>query len=119
MIDERRGLLPDDADAFYWRGRAHLALEEPDQAFNDFERALALDATHTASYVQTVRLLEARGDWAGVAERWTGYLSVAPGDAAAYRQRASAYRHLDQTAPAVIDESRACALGDNAACHAL
>lgn len=119
MIDERRGLLPDDADAFYWRGRAHLALEEPDQAFNDFERALALDATHTASYVQTVRLLEARGDWVGVAERWTGYLSVAPGDAAAYRQRASAYRHLDQTAPAVIDESRACALGDNAACHAL
>lgn len=53
-LDRVLTLAPDHAEALHLRARVHLALQAPQQAMQDAERALQLTGTHVATYATLV-----------------------------------------------------------------
>ena len=116
-LDEALTAWPGDADIFYWRARAYLALADTEAATRDLERAVTLDGAHRPSYELLDRLLTDRRDWTGLVHQWTTYLMFTPSDPLAYSRRALAYRQTGRTASAAVDAAQACELGSRADCE--
>lgn len=61
-LDRVLALAPDHAEALYLRARVHLALNAPQRAMADAERALRLTGTHVATYATLVEAARQVGD---------------------------------------------------------
>jgi tetratricopeptide (TPR) repeat protein len=62
IYDQILDFKPQWADAYYRRGRAYLALGQPDQAEADFTRAIELQPTFASAYYERGLSYAARGD---------------------------------------------------------
>jgi tetratricopeptide (TPR) repeat protein len=107
---------PTNAQAFYWRGRAHLKSGDMARAREDFQRAVTLDPTHFGSHQNLDYLLAREQRWDEIIAMWTEYLARKPDDGAAYLERAGAERRRGNMTQAIADVRRACELGNAQAC---
>lgn len=72
LLDRAAAGAPDDPLAIWWRGECHYALDDPEQAFADFERAAELARADDA-WLQDgtlIAIYAARGDYRYTAEQY-------------------------------------------------
>jgi len=68
LIDGRKELADSLPYAYVYRGKAHLALNEDDLAFQDFTAAVKFDPPLAHAYYGLGEVYKAREDWAHAAE---------------------------------------------------
>jgi tetratricopeptide (TPR) repeat protein len=135
-------LLPDDPDMLELQMRAFANLRQDKQAAAAFAVLEEIDATNERlpewreyfqevadsaaasaargelnEYLKKDAALAARGDWNGIIEMWSSYLSQHPNDGRAYLERAGAERRKGDMAAARSDIKSACDLGSAQACE--
>jgi Flp pilus assembly protein TadD len=76
------------------RGTAHLKLNHPDSAVNDFNHALQIDPSYARAYHMRGIARETRGDSDGAIEDFTKAIELKPEYGAAYYSRAALYSKL-------------------------
>lgn len=111
--DARRALTdnPNDAEAYFILGRAHLAQDHVDPAIEGFSNAVRCDPGHARAWFWRGY---ARLNHKGMAQEalWDLHraIQVEPGYGDAYLWRGAAYRELKDFRLAAADFEKACAL---------
>jgi len=105
-----------DTELHYYRGGVHWKLDHPDQALEDFRRAIELEPTNFQAHRSADRLLSQRQRWDEVLDMWNAYLARMPADAEAYFERGGANFHRGDLAAAQADAAHACRLGKAEGC---
>ncbi len=104
---------PGNASVYYWRARGYLAEKKPDPAYNDLEKAMALNPGYFDAYLLLDRgILTARSDWDGIIASWNKYIALHPEDGRAYVEQGGAYFHKGDLVSAVKDAKRGADRGD-------
>jgi Tfp pilus assembly protein PilF len=85
---------PNHKLALTTRGTAHLKLNHPDSAIDDFNRALQIDPSYARAYHMRGIARETRGDSDGAIEDFTKAIELKPDYGAAYYSRAALYSKL-------------------------
>ncbi len=110
---------PRDAEAYYWRGRAHNQTDRTDLTVLDYRAAISCNP-HEFKYVKSLdNLLMPQGRWEEIINAWTLFLDYEPGNSEAYLERAGAYHHWGESEQSAADLRKACDLGNAEACRRL
>src|SRR5262245_3437348 len=114
--DQLLGEWEPDGELHYYRGAVHWQLNHPDQALDDFRRAIELAPTNFEAHRSADRLLSQQRRWDEVLEMWNAYIARMPADAAAYFERGGTNFHKGDLAAAQADAAQACRLGKADGC---
>jgi Tfp pilus assembly protein PilF len=85
---------PNHKLALATRGAAHLRLNHPDSAVEDFDRAIGIDPSYAHAYHMRGVARENKGDSDGAVEDFTKAIELKPEYGAAYYSRAALYTKL-------------------------
>src|SRR5581483_4288249 len=104
---------PRDAEAFYGRGRAWLALEKWDRAAADFSQAIEIAPEVVAAYEGRALASERQRKFDQAVADYSEAIRRDPLDAQAYRLRAGLHAESGDYAEAIADYNRAVRLFPN------
>jgi len=105
-----------DAELHYYRGVVHWKLSRPDQALEDFRRAIELEPTHFDAHRNADRILSQQQRWDEILEMWNAYIAETPTNAEAYFERGGTNFHRGDLVAAQADAAQACRLGKAEGC---
>jgi Tfp pilus assembly protein PilF len=94
---------PDHKLALTTRGTAHLKMNHPDAAVDDFDRAIRVDPSYARAYHMRGVARENKGDSDGAMADFTKAIELKPEYGAAYYSRAALYSKLGKEDFAVED----------------
>jgi tetratricopeptide (TPR) repeat protein len=103
LVGEMLQKHPDHKLGWVTRGTAHLKMNHPEQAIEDFNRALALDPGYMRALHLRALAREANGDAEGAVEDLDQAIEARPEYGAAYHSRAALYAKLGREDHAVDD----------------
>jgi tetratricopeptide (TPR) repeat protein len=98
---------PDDAEAYFQRGRLFIRLREFSRARDDFNQAIDLKPDHFEAYHQRGHAHEGLGQAQKAIDDFTAALKGQPQNAHLYHARGENYLHLRDYVKAVEDLNRA------------
>ncbi len=104
---------PDDAEAYYGRGKAHSAAGQYDAAIADFTFAIRLDP-RSFDYDNRGVAYELTGRWSPALADYSESVSLEPQSPSLYARRASLYARAGDVQKAKADLDRAAALAGSA-----
>jgi hypothetical protein len=115
-LDTWLGTHPEDADAFYWRGRSWTAALEHEKAIADYNAAGALDADWVNVY-KWLALASFQNDGCEVAlPALDRVVELQPAVVVSYTERAQCRTRVRQLDGALEDLKKACELEDTQSC---
>jgi hypothetical protein len=109
-------LDPASAEAYYQRAALYARRGNYAEARADLGRVFKLDPRHFESHRLIDWLLARQGAWGEIIAYWDRFIALEPNNAAAYLERAGAYRHKGDMQRALADLDKACGLGNQQAC---
>ena len=122
-VEEGRGALDtwiaansDDADAFFWRGRAFREAGDYDKAMPDFGIAAEKDAGWLDAQIWAASTVLYVGGCAEAMSYLDTMVSLAPDEASVYYDRAQCRARVKDFDGSVSDAKKACEMGNEAAC---
>lgn len=101
------GLEPQVAKDFHGRGVNWLKIGQPDKAIEDFDKAIALDASSAQAYDDRAAAWYDKGDWDQAIRDYSEAILRNAGFADAYNDRGSAWYHRGELDLAIRDYSAA------------
>jgi len=104
---------PNNARAYYWRGRCYYGKDQFNLAINDYNTAIRLDPKFAAAYTSRGRAYSRKGQYDQAIADCTEAIRLNPNDARAYQFRSIAYRHKGDTARSRSDNKKALSLNPN------
>jgi tetratricopeptide (TPR) repeat protein len=112
-------LKPDDAEAYYKRGKAHTFFIElasndvKDRAIADYSKAIELKPDYADAYINRGRAYAAKGDKDRAIADYTKVIELKPNDADAYNKRGDAYNNKGDRNRAIADYTKVIELKPN------
>jgi len=97
------GIGVSDYDEAIMDGLANLNLNDPEEALQDFERAIKIDPNQAGGYLGKANALNILGRYREAIEYYNQAILIDPNLANAYVNRAIAYSHLGEYKLAIAD----------------
>ena len=88
-------------------GLSNLNRGRPEEALEDFNRAISIDPNHTDGYLGRANTLNTLGRYQESLEDYARVIEINPEIANAYVNRAIAYSHLKEYEKAIVDYEKA------------
>ncbi|MFC1515378.1 tetratricopeptide repeat protein [Thermodesulfobacteriota bacterium] len=107
---------PENAEAYYWRGRIYLLLKRPDDALDDFSTCSDLDPDYVDAYNQLCLLFSQRGNYEESLYYISRSIELAPDNGWAYYTRGATLYRMGKIEAALTDVEYACDLGYEDGC---
>jgi tetratricopeptide (TPR) repeat protein len=101
---------PNNAEAYYCRAAAYVALDNYDMAFADFAQAIKIDPNHWTAYMDRGAVHEQLGDYKSAIADYTQAVKCYPNREGGYTHRARAYEKLGDYKSAIADYTQAIKL---------
>lgn len=109
-------LDPVSAEARFQRAAVYAQRGSYEKVKEDLEHAIKLDPRHFEAHRLIDWLLARQRAWDEIIAYWDRFIALEPNNAAAYLERAGAYRHKGDMQRALADIDKACGLGNQQAC---
>ncbi len=116
IFEEAITIDPGYYQTYYWRASIYVETRQWDLAQKDLERSIALDPKHLESYQLIDWVLIQRREYDKIIALWDKYLTLVPGDAQAYLERAGTKYHKKDYLSSAEDAQKACDLGKQEGC---
>jgi tetratricopeptide (TPR) repeat protein len=116
-LDRATAIEPNDTGAYFWRGRCHELLGDPERALANYRRAAALDPGAVDVLHALAKALSEHGPAAEARAAWDRVIAIAPGYVDLHLGRASMLERAGELEAALADYDRVVALDPDA--HAL
>ncbi len=112
-------MRPQNANAFFWRGRTFLKTKNHDKAIADFKKAVSLKPGYRAAYDNLGWLYLKRGEHAQSLNYLNKSIELKPDNGWAYHTRAKIHFTNGDKAQALKDAEKACQNGYKEGCRRL
>jgi len=112
-------MSPQNATAFFWRGRTFLKTNNHDKAIADFKKAVSLKPGYRAAYDNLGWLYLKRGEYAQSLNYLNKSIELKPNNGWAYHTRAKIHFTSGDKAQALKDAEKACQTGYKEGCRRL
>jgi len=110
---------PQNATAFFWRGRTFLKTKNHDKAIADFKKAVSLKPDYRSAYDNLGWLYLKRGEYAQSLNYLNKSIELKPNNGWAYHTRAKIHFTNGDKAQALNDAEKACQTGYKEGCRRL
>lgn len=112
-------MSPQNANAFFWRGRTFLKTKNHDKAIADFKKAVSLKPGYRAAYDNLGWLYLKRGEYVKSLNYLNKSIELKPDNGWAYHTRAKIHFTNGDKAQALKDAEKACQNGYQKGCQRL
>ena len=112
-------MRPQNANAFFWRGRTFLKTNNHNKAIADFKKALSIRPGYLAAYDNLGWLYMKRGEYAQSLNYLNKSIELKPDNGWAYHTRAKIHFNNGDKAQALKDAEKACHVGYKQGCRRL
>ncbi len=108
---------PDDAAAYYWRGRSFARLKQYDKSATDLQKSISLDPKSVNAFNWLGWVETERGRWREALTAFSKSLEVKPGQGWTHYQRGRCHDKLGEKGKALEEADAACRLGFKEGCR--
>lgn len=115
-FDEAIAMAPDNEQAYYYRGLAHMRQNASDRALDDFQEALARAPDHAGALERAGMVYAQRGQYEQAIAKLQQLVNQRPDYGRGYHLLAENLRSLGKVERAESGAAKACRLGYQAAC---